>query len=89
MTLAKTDVELYGGPADGMLLQLDEDVTEFVVPAPAMTPAQFIALESGAPSPEVVLPILEHRYLLTNRLGLRSGARVYTYVGYRRARRDS
>jgi hypothetical protein len=80
------EIELYAGPADGMLLEVAEDVGEFVVPAPAMTPAQFIALESGAPLPELALPILEHRYVVSPKFGRFTGKRLFIYVGARRRR---
>lgn len=80
------EVEFYGGPADGMQLALPAAVAEWSLPAPAMTPAQFIALESGAPDHSGRLPVLEHRYVRTHYFGRHSGRRLFTYAGARRAR---
>jgi hypothetical protein len=85
MAVLAMEIEFYGGPADGMLLAVPSDTETWVMPSPAMTPAEFIALESGAPYPSK-LPIIEHSYRLTHYFGRQSGKRVFTYTGSRRAR---
>jgi hypothetical protein len=84
VTLAM-EIELYGGPADGMIVAVEVDTTVYLVPAPAMTPAEFIALEAGAPVPGKI-PIIEHRYDQTHHYGKTSGKLLFTYSGSRRAR---
>ena len=76
-------IELYGGPADGMILDVADDATFLAVPTPAMTPAEFIALESGAPMPSR-LPVTEHLYHQTQYIGRATRLRVFTYGGSRR-----
>ena len=84
VTLAM-EIELYGGPADGMILAVQDGTTFVMVPAPAMSPAEFIALESGAPNPSS-LPIVEHIYHHTDYVGRATQLKVFTYGGTRRAR---
>ena len=80
------DIELYGGPADGMVLSVEDNTTFYVVPTPAMSQAEFIALESGAPY-SARLPIQEHIYHQTQYVGRRLQLRVFTYGGVQRGRR--
>ena len=75
------DIELFGGPADGMVLTVPVGAKVWTIPTPLMTPAQFIALESGYPTPESAWPVLEHRYDKTHYIGKRTGASLFTYVG--------
>lgn len=80
-----TEVEFYGGPADGMVMEIPEDAAMWKLPTPALTPAQLIALENGAPDPSRVLPAMEHIYVRSVYYGKRSGKRLFTYRTSRRA----
>jgi hypothetical protein len=82
MATAQVEVEFYGGPADGMVLEIGEDVREFVMPTPAMTPAEFIALEDGAALPRQYA--LSHIYRITQEFGRHTGKRLFAYRGTRR-----
>lgn len=81
------EIELYGGPGDGMVLIVPDVAERWVINSPVMTPAQFLALESGAPNPLASVPQLSHTYAKTHFFGKHSGKRLFTYVGAaRRAR---
>lgn len=83
MTLAM-EIELYGGPGDGMIIAVPEGTEAWIIPTPAMTQAEFIALEAGAPN-RSTMPVLEHRYEISRYFGRYSGKQLFTYSGSRRA----
>lgn len=77
------DVELFGGPADGMVLQVPEAARVWIVPTPHMTPAEFIALESGQGSAASVFPVADHLYAWTKSFSTGKLLRIFRYAGSR------
>lgn len=84
MATALIEIELFGGPGDGLVLAVPASSEEWSIPTPLMTPAQFIAMESGGPYVESLLPIQNHVYVITRRHGNRSHALIFDYVGPRK-----
>lgn len=72
-------IELLGGPGDGIILAVPADTRAYRLPVPHMTPAQFIALESGAPASQGVAE--EHLYVYTPRISRRTKATFFAYTG--------
>lgn len=76
-------IELLGGPGDGIVLDVPENAKLWMLPTPMMTPAQFIALESGGKMPENVIPVVEHIYVWSTLFGRHTKARLFNYSGQR------
>lgn len=76
-------IELLGGPADGITLTVPADAKMWLVPTPMMTPAQLIALEEGGSSPESIGPIFDHVYVYSKSFSRRTMARFFHYSGPR------
>lgn len=74
-------IELLGGPADGMILSVPANAKIWLVPTPMMSPAEFIALESGQSWPEAVLPAVDHIYVWTRGHSRRTLNRIFHYSG--------
>ena len=82
MIMADTiEIELYGGPGDGMNITVARGTEVWVMTQPQMTPAEFIALESGQPYAESVLPAVQHVYLPTRTRARRSLRLIFRYAG--------
>ena len=77
------EVELYGGPADGMKVAMPAHAKMWVSTQPQMTPAEFIALETGGRTPESALPAVDHIYVWTKDFSRTNLLRYFRYSGPR------
>jgi hypothetical protein len=75
-------IELYGGAQDGLLMVVPDGTTVWVIKSPAMSTADFIALENSHPS--APMPVrTDLGYQVTEEKNPRTGAFLARYVGER------
>lgn len=84
--MSTVQIELVGGPADGARVEVPDDTALWVVTQPAMTAAEFIAMENAPPLMEFARrKEREHAYASTRQFAA-SGARRFRYMGERVAK---
>jgi hypothetical protein len=72
--------ELIGGPLDGEVRDVQDNLPVIVMATPVMTPAQMIALDIV---PQAKFSVTEHAYLRDDTRLSKAGNRRYVYQGTR------